>query len=275
MNRTVRQHRVLFVLGAIVFSLIAGFGLFYTFNAQACCGSGNETHSDNDTVRDNPPPRQVPQPVCTLTASKTTITPGDTVTFKWTTKNATSATFTPVGNVAVNGSHTITFANPQKTSYTYTLRAIGLNGVVKNCPVTITVVPKDVCPNIPGNQATIPPGYELKYGKCVPIEEEEKLTCELTASDYYIKKGESVTLSWESEGAIAGYIEGGDEAIGYVDTEGSEVVSPKETTTYTAEFWNEDDDTVTCEVTVKVKKKKYDHGDDEGGDDHSGYQGHR
>lgn len=42
--------------------------------------------------------------------------------------------------------------------------------------------PTDVCPNIPGNQATVPEGKQLVNGQCVPIEEPEDCKLEITKS---------------------------------------------------------------------------------------------
>lgn len=333
MHATTRQRKLFYVFGAAVVTLAVGFIVFSVFafnplNVEACCGTGNETHSDNDREKDNPPPKVVPpqKPICTLVGYPSSIKKGEEALLIWTTKNAHAASLTTFGMVALNGSEEV---SPTQTT-TYTLRATGKGGTV-TCVKTITVIkkdvcpnlpgdqeevpegyelkygkcvpkvdvcpnlpgyqdevpygyelkygkcvkkehpPKDVCPNIPGNQEEVPYGYELKYGKCVPIEEEEEeLWCELEVSKSVIKKGESVTLSWDSEGADEGFI---DEGIGYVDPEGEEEVSPTRTTTYIGTFWNDDED-VECEVTVEVKKKKKDYGYNYG-NQYGGYQGRR
>lgn len=224
------MNRITSVSIVSVVAVFALAGVFFllapALNAEACCGTGNETHSDNDRAQDPPRVVVIPQPVCTLTASKTTVKSGESVTFTWTTQNALSATFTPVGNVAVNGSLTLTFTEPK--TYTYTLRAIGLNGVVRNCPATITVLPKE--------------------------EEPKNPSCDMWVSPSKIKKGEDALLSWESTNASTASIDNG---IGGVSVDGSRTVSPSNTTTYTGSFTGYGK-TVICKTTVTVEKEPED-----------------
>ncbi len=206
-----------------VFALAGVFFLLAPASpAQACCGSGNETHSDNDTDRGTPPPQQqVPLPSCTLSVSSNNVVAGTAVTFTWTTKNAVDVTFTPLGagvSATKNGSKTYVL---NKTT-TYTIRAIGSNGTVRNCPQTVVVTP--------------PP-------KPDPI-------CTLSGSPATIEKGDSATLTWTSTNATSASFNQG---IGSVALDGSHTVSPTETTTYVGTFTG-NGKTVTCSKTITVIK---------------------
>ncbi|GEM_PF-2558124 len=76
-----------------------------------------------------------------------------------------------------------------------------------------------------------------------------RLACDLSVSPSRIDEGERATLRWEADGADDARI---NEGIGSVDEdEGSERVSPREDTTYRLTVEN-DDDTETCSVTLRV-----------------------
>ncbi len=72
-------------------------------------------------------------------------------------------------------------------------------------------------------------------------------TCTLTAYQNYINQGGNTTLSWSSNNASYGYIAG----VGTVQTNGTVVVSPSQTTGYTATFYGPAGQT-NCYATVVV-----------------------
>ncbi len=72
-------------------------------------------------------------------------------------------------------------------------------------------------------------------------------TCTLTAYQNYINQGGNTTLSWSSNNASYGYIAG----IGTVQTNGTAVVAPSQTTGYTATFYGPAGQT-NCYATVVV-----------------------
>lgn len=81
-----------------------------------------------------PPPGAV---VCTLTPSVSTVAPGGTSVLTWTSSNATSATLTPGGAIAVNGSQAVTVNSD--TTYTATFTgAAGTISCTENIKVTST-----------------------------------------------------------------------------------------------------------------------------------------
>ena len=194
---------------------------------NGCCSNNNNnnntnyvSHSDNKTVRDNPPPPPPPpkKPICTISVSRTQITAGDSVTYTWTSQNGTSAMFTPIGNVALNASHTMALYETR----TYTFQVHGPGGSAY-CPATVTVIPK---------------------------EEPKTPYCDMSGAPSTIKKGQSATISWTSANVSSASINQG---IGSVSTNGSRTVSPDKTTTYTGSFTGYGK-TVSCNTTIVVKE---------------------
>lgn len=84
-----------------------------------------------------------PAPTVTLTASKTTITLGDSTTLTWATTNATSVTTSWSGTTSTSGSEIVT---PIATgSITYTIQATGLGGTASaNVMVQVNPVPRTI-----------------------------------------------------------------------------------------------------------------------------------
>lgn len=79
---------------------------------------------------------------------------------------------------------------------------------------------------------------------------DEDLWCDIDASDRTIDEGDSTRLEFEIEGADEASINRG---VGRVDEDGGEErVSPREDTTYRLTVENDDGDTETCSVTIKV-----------------------
>ena len=157
----------------------------------------------------------VPPPEITFSADPVSILFGDSSTLIWQTTNADSASIDQnIGNVSVNGSEVVV---PLETT-TYTLTAVGTGGTT-TASITITVTP-------------LPP------------------TVALSAAPMTILVGNSATLSWTSDNAVSCVIE---PDVGVVDPEGSVVVAPNETTTYTI-VASGDGGTATDEVTVTVNE---------------------
>lgn len=175
-------------------------------------------NNDNGCKKNcNPPPQPKPKPVCALDISPSRVNYGEDATIHWTSENATSATLTNFGSVSTGGSRDIENIRSDKT---FTLTVKG-----------------------PGGTATC--------SDSIQVEEEEKdaLECKLRASDTSIDRGDSVKITWSSDGADYGRIS---PTIGEVDEDGSETVRPREDTTYKGTFYNDDGDKVTCSVKVNV-----------------------
>ena len=161
-----------------------------------------------------------PAPVCTLTANKTLIDPGEEVELEWVTLNSTAfvldngiGTSTPTAN----GTHTV---NPTQTT-TYTGTAYGENGEVITCDTTVT------------------------------IETEPGPICTLSISASSINTGESVVVSWTSQNTVSGFINNNIGTTTPVSS-GSMEVFPPEDTTYVGEFLGTNGEIVTCTAAVTV-----------------------
>ncbi len=135
-------------------------------------------------------------PTATLLISPNSIIEGETATLSWNTDYAETITIEPgIGNVAANGSLTVT---PAETT-TYTIIVSGPGGTsVKNILLTV-------------NDTSGPP------------------TVNISASPVTITIGSSTQIAWNTRNASKIYIEG----IGTVAENGSIIVTPDHTTTYT------------------------------------------
>lgn len=164
----------------------------------------------------------VPQtPSCDfLNAAPAVINRGQSSTLSWGTTNVTSAAINNgIGNVAVDGS---TSVSPLETT-TYTLTATGAENKTVSCTKTITV-----------NQP------EVKAPRCEYF----------NASASTIKKGSSVTLTWDTTNVNSAVINPG---VGTVAADGSTTVSPSDTTTYTLTLTGDNNQTSSCTRTVTVE----------------------
>ncbi len=140
--------------------------------------------------------RGLQPPTVDISANPETIETGQSSTLSWTSTNADSCDIQPdVGAVAVNGSTTV---SPTVTT-TYTITATGPGGTATDS-TTVTVT-------------TDPPP-----------------TVDISADPDTIQVGQSSTLSWTSTNADSCVI---DPDVGPVDVNGSTIVSPTDTTTYT------------------------------------------
>ena len=99
-----------------------------------------------------PPPSQPPAPpTIALSADRTTITAGQSVTLTWQSTNSTTVTLdNAIGTVATSGSRQVT---PQMSA-TYTAAARGAGGTATSSPVRITVnvIPPAAVQPVPSRQ---------------------------------------------------------------------------------------------------------------------------
>ena len=165
-------------------------------------------------------------PTVTLNASPTSLPyGGGTTTISWNTTNATSVTLNGT-TVAVNSSMT---ASP-KTTTTYTLMAKSASGTTASSAVTVTVA-----------ASTPPPSGSVAAG--------------IAASPTSIVTGQASTLTWISQNAVSGSLNGT-----AVPVNGTLTVHPTATTTYRftakgasgATDWGQATVTVTAPTTGTV-----------------------
>ncbi len=153
--------------------------------------------------------------ILSFIATPTQITAGQAVTLTWKTQNADTANIAGIGNVAVNGS--LTVSPTQTTTYTLTAR----NSVNdETSTVTVTV-----------GGAT----GGVQVSSC-------------TANPTSISAGQSSTLSWTTLNAETVSIGPG---VGSVTNSGSVSVSPSQTTTYIVTALG-GGASASCSVTVTV-----------------------
>jgi hypothetical protein len=185
-----------------------------TYSARFTGAGGSVTCSDTVTVTDTPP-----APTCTMTASPSSIAPGNSGTVSWSSENATTATFTGgINSTATTGSQTFTFANTG--TYTYTGTFTGNGGSV-SCSTTVTVTTNPSAP-----------------------------TCSLSVSPSRIDRGENATVTWSSNNTNA--IQWTSGGLSSTVLSGNVGVSPSSDTTYTAVFTGTNGTTVTCSDTLDV-----------------------
>ncbi|HWH16636.1 MAG TPA: hypothetical protein VNU25_03575, partial [Candidatus Paceibacterota bacterium] len=155
-----------------------------------------------------------------LSATPTSIAPGQAVTLAWQTRNAISISIdNGIGQVTPVAAGSIVVNPTQSTTYTATVT--GANNSV-NCQASVVVVP----PNVPA-------------------------VCEyLNGTPSVINRGDAVTLTWKTRNATSISIDNG---VGVVTptAEGSVVVHPTETTTYIATVTGATN-SVNCQTTVTV-----------------------
>lgn len=160
-------------------------------------------------------------PICTLTASASSVAPGSTVTLSWTTRNVTSATIDngvgPATPVAAGTRSVVVNANT-----TYTLTGTGTNGQTVTCSAPVTVTPP-------------PP---------TPI-------CVLSASAGTVAPGTSVDLVYSTTNVSSASIDNGVGNLVPV-TGGTKTVVVNADTTYTLTGTGTNGQPVTCAAPVRV-----------------------
>ncbi|HVV39049.1 MAG TPA: hypothetical protein VHD31_01865 [Candidatus Paceibacterota bacterium] len=206
-----------------------------TYTLVATGNGGSVTCSKTVTVK-----QPKPAPTCTLTANRTNITPGQDVTLTWTSQNAVSGTLSNYGAIALNS--WINLFPSQNTTYTATFTS--QDGRTVTCTTTVTVTTMQ-CPS----------GYSGTYPTCIPPQYNAP-SCNIYVNNYnqnynnqYGNYGQPVVINWNSQNAISGWI---NQNIGQVTLSGNRTVYPTQTTVYTATFIGQNNQTVTCSVTVNV-----------------------
>ena len=170
-----------------------------------------------------------------FTASDYSIEEGEDITLNWSTTNVDSLTISNINSTALSGSTTV----EPRSDTTYTLTATK-NGQSINCPISIEV---DEDNGGGGGGSSSP-------------------RCELTISDNKIKRGEQITLKWDTSRATKVEIEdnhgktimttdkySSKEKDEYYD--GSIKLKPTKDTTYTLVASKGSKDR-TCKVKVEV-----------------------
>lgn len=177
---------------------------------------GGMTSSATTTVTTTAPP---PVRILRFTAEPSSIRPGGVARLTWVAENANTVTITP-GPGSVDPHSGSTDVSPNQTT-TYRLTATG-----------------------PGNRQVVAD---------VTVEVTSTLTSapqviRFVAEPATINAGEASTLSWTTTGGTTVSISG----IGNVDPNGSRVVTPTQTTTYTLTVRASDGRQVTAPVIVTV-----------------------
>ncbi|RJQ35488.1 hypothetical protein C4556_00095 [Candidatus Parcubacteria bacterium] len=159
--------------------------------------------------------QEVPNaPLCTISANPNNVQHGGSSTLTWSSSNATSASLSGHGTVALNDSH----AEHNLTSNTtFTLTVTGPGGTA-NCQTTITV-----------QQAQTP-------------------SCTISANPSSIQTGGSSYLTWSSSNAVSATLTN----FGNVGVNGNQTVYPLHTTTYTLTVYNAQGQSAQCQTTVTV-----------------------
>ena len=161
-----------------------------------------------------PPPTP---PTATLTASPLSVVQGNPSVLTWSTTGVTSVSISPNVGTFFEASGSVT-VNPASTT-TYTLSASNAAGTVTSTATVTVTAPPPVMP-----------------------------TANLTANDYSISAGDTVTLTWSTTGATTVSLNNG---IGVVATSGNTTVSPTATTSYVLTASNALG-TTTSTITVEV-----------------------
>lgn len=160
------------------------------------------------------------QPSCSIYTNTVSGGPGQPVTLVWSSTNATSASLTNVGSVTTAGSQIV---YPSVTT-TYILTVTSGSGLTSTCQTTVNV----------GSTSGVP-------------------SCSITAGTTNQNPGSPVTLSWNSTNASSATLTN----IGSVSTNGSQVVYPSVTTTYTLTVTNYQGQTAQCQTTAYVSGSSY------------------
>lgn len=190
-------------------------GNTYAFQLQVRDSYGD---TSVDTVSIAMEAAPVPEPVIyNLLATPSTIDQGELSTLSWSTEHGDSVTLTGFDQVAPSGQIIV---EPAETT-TYTLTVTNDSGTATQ-DVTITVIP-------PPDQ----PAPVINFFSALPSE---------------IEEGEVTTLSWSTEHADSVTLSPN---LGRVGAQGSLVLSPETTTTYTLTAENAEG-SVSAEVTITV-----------------------
>ena len=201
----------------------------YTFYLYDYAGRVQGKLLDSVKVTGKAPPKPKPAPtISSFTASPTTIDKGKSSTLRWSTTDADTLSITPGIGTLTDAQRRIYRVRPLRVSpsktTTYTLTAANSTKSVK-ATVTVTVKGTKPAPTISS----------------------------FTATPATIDRGESSTLRWRTSNADSVSISASiNPGVGTVNAEGSRVVSPTATTTYTLTATNSVG-SATAKVTVRVR----------------------
>ncbi len=163
-------------------------------------------------------PTPDPEPKCDISASPLLIEKGASSTITWTSKDATSVSWT--GGVSSSDLNGTTVVSPTaKTTYTGTFA--DKKGKTAICSVTVDVKAPSAAPS-----------------------------CDMNVSASSVVRGSSVTLSWDSTNTKSVTI---DQGIGSVATSGSKEIVVQGNTTFTGTFTGDKGATQTCSASVSVR----------------------
>jgi len=182
---------------------------YYSYTPQFYSYSGYSGGSYYDAPRYD-------RPTCTLEISDQRVDEGDSVTLTWKTTGASDVTLSGFGSVSRSGSERVHVTRDT----TYNLRVEGRGGS-DTCTASVRVEER----------------------------QHDRLSCDMSASDYSIEDGDDVTLRWDSDGADDARINQG---IGRVNESGTKRVSPSRDTTYVLTVENDEGDEEDCSVTIRV-----------------------
>lgn len=230
-------------------------------------------------------------PSCTISANPTNVNYGGSSTITWTSTNATSATLTDFGSVALNGSQV---ANNITSTRTYVLTVTGPGGTA-NCQTTVTTqqqqIPSctiyanpsnvqyggsstitwsstnatsatltdfgsvavngsQIATNITGTRTYVltvtGPGGTANCQTTVTTQQNQPLSCTIYANPTNIQQGGSSYLTWSSNGATSANLTN----HGSVGVNGSQTVYPYQTTTYVLTVYNAAGQSAQCQTTI-------------------------
>lgn len=185
----------------------------FTINVSGPSGSATCTA----TVQVVDPVPVTPAPACTISASPNSVQQGSSTTLTFSSTNASSASISTIGAVALADTRSVT---PASTT-TYVMTVTGAGGSA-TCQTTVVV--------------TAPPIV------VVPAP-----TCLLNASQESIQQGQSTSLYWNSTNATSATLT----TVGTVGITGTQSISPQSTTSYVLTVTGSGG-TATCSKTVGV-----------------------
>jgi hypothetical protein len=178
---------------------------------------------------------QQSQPSCTITVSNYSVYGGGygshPVTLSWSSSNATYATISTLGQVALSGSRIIYPTGTQ----TYVMTVTGPGGT-NTCQTTVQYIPQPIPTPTP-----VPQPH--------PTPTPSQLSCVLTVNPTTIANGQAATLSWTSYGAVSASLNDG---LGNVYPSGSLTVRPEATRTYVLTVRNAMGQVANCTAVLSV-----------------------
>ncbi len=185
------------------------------------------------------------------------------VTVAWSTQNAQNIVAQAAGGVYGAGQNLITPTPTPSGSVTLNLTAGGYafsvsghdgsawamlqnTSLIVNTSACATVV--DMCPNIAGDQATVPSGMiKDAAGNCVTPPTTNDLVCDISITPGTVNRGDSATMRWDTTNATSVSITD----ISSPGLDGSQTITVNENKTYTLTA-TRGSDTKTCSASVSI-----------------------